>query len=237
MMPGWQQWRAASCMPDACFCEAIRDGWIRQPANTVSSLAFLAVAALVLADSRAQRLGGGREDGDARAPGAPLVFALLVIGGGSAFYHASLSFAGQFVDVFGMYLLATFIIAASLRRGRVIASGTLGAGYVAANAMLAIALFVMPSIRRQVFAALVIAGVALELRGGARGRRRLLAAVALLGAGFALWALDLTRVACAPASWAQGHAAWHVLGAAAAWQLWRYYAPAPGGVRGIAVSP
>lgn len=231
-MPPWQHWRPASCLPDACFCEAIRDGWIRQPANTLSSLAFVAVAVLVLAGASAQPRVPGPDSQDARGLAGPFVLALLVIGAGSAFYHASLSFAGQFVDVLGMYLVATFIIAVNLRRRHAIANAAVVAGYTVANALLALVLFAVPGVRRQVFAALIATGVALELRrpaGFARGRRRLLGAVALLGAGFALWVLDITRVACAPASWAQGHAAWHVLGAAAAWQLWRHYASASTG--------
>ena len=68
--------------------------WIRQPA---------AIAALVLSDASAHALLGHRQGTDSRGLTTPFVVALLVIGAGSAFYHASLSFAGQFVDVLGMY--------------------------------------------------------------------------------------------------------------------------------------
>lgn len=218
MIAPWPHWRPASCMPDACFCEAIREGWVRQPANTASSLAFVAAAVLVLRVA-------ARGDVGVRRLAAPFAIALLVIGSGSAFYHASLSFAGQFVDVFGMYLVATLMIAVNLRRRHSLPGAWLVPSYGAANALLALALYALPSIRRPVFASLIVLAVALEAwRPAARGGgRRLGAAIALLGAGFALWVLDITRVVCAPDSWLQGHAAWHVLGAAAAWQLWRYY--------------
>ena len=44
----WDSWRPATCLPDDCFCEALGEGLIRQPANTWSSFAFVAVALWVL---------------------------------------------------------------------------------------------------------------------------------------------------------------------------------------------
>ena len=39
----------ANCIPDNCFCEAIRYGeWIRQPANTWSNLFFILIAEIIL---------------------------------------------------------------------------------------------------------------------------------------------------------------------------------------------
>ena len=43
----WEGWQLATCMPDDCFCEAVRDGAVRQPSNTWSSLTFC-VAALAM---------------------------------------------------------------------------------------------------------------------------------------------------------------------------------------------
>jgi hypothetical protein len=48
------------------------------------------------------------------------------------------------------------------------------------------------------------------------------AALTLIAA-FVLWVLDLTKILCAPNSWLQGHALWHVLGALAAGFLYLYY--------------
>ncbi|MFC7597123.1 hypothetical protein ACFQU3_17530 [Terrabacter sp. GCM10028922] len=44
----------------------------------------------------------------------------------------------------------------------------------------------------------------------------------LLLTAYVLWVLDQWSILCDPASWLQGHAAWHVLGAAAGWCLARH---------------
>lgn len=89
-------------------------------------------------------------------------------------------------------------------------------------------LWFLPDARRWLFAALLVVGVGLELRLALTRRaatrpRLLLGALALMATAFALWALDETLVLCDPSSVLQGHAAWHVLGAAALVVLSRYY--------------
>ena len=218
-------------MPDHCFCEALGGGLISQPANTWSSLGFVVVAALVLWKSRT-----GFERGTApvnamtRSMAYPTVFAtaLLVIGAGSAFYHASMTFAGQFADVMGMYLLATFILLYGLGRQRAARTPVLVASYVMLNAVLAVLLLEAPGLRRYVFAVLIAFALLLEANIRRRVRvevesRYLMGAVGVLVVAFAIWAADLRRLMCFPDSLVQGHAAWHLLGAGASWLLYRYY--------------
>ncbi len=211
----WEGWRAASCVPD-CFCEAVRaESWVRQPANTLSSLAFVLVGLWAL-----------------RQPSSPspfhpyrpyFVLATLLIGLGSAFYHASLSFAGQFWDVLGMYLLAVLMLLYRLRPGRLF-----GVAYGLSVALLALALWFWPDLRRWLFAATLLGAIGLELRHLGRHRPRLrpglfLGGLALYALAFTLWALDATGALCDPRSWLQGHALWHALGALATAALLLYY--------------
>jgi hypothetical protein len=225
----WTRWRPATCMPDACFCESIRDGLIRQPANTWSCAAFVLAGAIVLL--RSFERPDPRNPNPLRANptyGALYAAALILIGLGSAFYHASLTFAGQFMDVFGMYLLGTFILLYNLSRLRPIAPSAFSAIYVILNLVLAIGLYAVPGLRRYAFAVLLIAAVWLELRVRRRSRatsdsRFLWIALIAIGAGFVIWILDITRTVCAPTGIVQGHAVWHVAGALAAWCVFRYY--------------
>lgn len=220
-------------MPDACFCEAIRDGAVRQPANTWSCVAFILVGIVMLARTVADRSQEKTASNTNLLIARPIYGvlyggALILIGIGSAFYHASLSFLGQFFDVFGMYLLGTFILLYNFSRLRPISASTIAALYVGLNGVLAVLLYTVPELRRYAFGTLLIVALGLEMRVRRRGRamadgRLLWIALAMIGAGFAIWILDVTRALCSPASVIQGHALWHLAGAAAAWFLYRYY--------------
>ena len=219
-------WRAASCMPGHCFCEAVRASGVRQPANTWSSLAFVVAGFWMLGSG-----GGDRSNLLSRRPVYRIVFgtAVVLIGYGSAFYHATLSFAGQFADVFGMYLLAVFIVLYAWSRLRPMSDVAVVALYAGINTALAALLLSVPAVRRYAFGLLLLAGLALEMRvrrtrASVVDGRWLTAAVLVLAIGFTAWVLDITRVACSPGSILQGHALWHLAGAAAALLLFRYYA-------------
>jgi magnesium-transporting ATPase (P-type) len=221
----WSAWRPASCMPDGCFCEAVREGSIRQPANTASGLIFLPAAAAVLAAaSRRRRRLLPDHVGDPLVS-QPIYVLLLgavtvLIGLGTAFYHASLSFWGQTVDVLGMYLLATLLLLFSATRMWTLDRRSVGLMYVLGNAVLLAGLVAVPQARRYVFGLLVFGVIALELAARSRSRsagsrRYFMAAVGVLLAGFTAWILDITRTWCSPMSYIQGHAFWHTCGAGA----------------------
>ena len=220
-------------MPSSCFCEAIRGGAVKQPANAVSSLAFVIVAVLVL--RRALNDRARSSDGQiARFHtniAYPLVFAaaLTFVGLGSAYFHATLSFNGQFLDVLGMYLIATFALIYSIDRLRGIPTGMMIVLFAALNTLLAALLYWVPVARRFLFAILVIGIIIVELiikqrRSEPSSNRYILRAIAVMTIAFAIWITDYTRLLCDPSSIIQGHAIWHVLGAIASWQLYLHYA-------------
>lgn len=228
----WDQWQAATCRPDHCFCEAIRDGPVRQPANAWSSLAFVAAAILIVMRARADRRDRSGVPVNAMTTGtawpAVYVVALVVTGLGSAFFHASLTLVGQFLDVLGMYLIATFILLYNVGRLRPISQVVTVVSYLSLNIVLAGLLLEVPTLRRYLFAVVLTAAVALELTIRARRtpvieRRFFVGALIVIVVAFAIWVLDITKVACDPGSVLQGHALWHVLGAVASWLLYRYY--------------
>ncbi len=219
----WSGWRQATCMPDACFCEAPRDSAVRQPANAWSSLAFCTAGFLALVFLPMRE----------NSPAWPrLLFALatVLIGLGSAFFHASLTFIGQTFDVLGMYVLGTLLLLLSVSKRQRLSPLIAIVIYVAGNAALLALLVLVPELRRYVFAALILAVLILERRALAtkpqRGESRfLIGSLAAIAVAFGFWIADITHGLCDPSSWAQGHAVWHLLGAGASILVFRYLEP------------
>lgn len=220
----WETWKPATCWPDSCFCEGLRDGLIRQPANTWSSLAFCVggvVMAMELLRRRESRGLGTTEAGC-------FALASVLVGLGSAFYHASLTFIGQWIDVQGMYLLVLAALAVNVDALRPGEPRRFLAIYLGVNVTLGVLLVVVPVLRRYAFAGAILAVILTEALLRKRGLRDwklapLGAAAGLMALAFSIWILDTTHVLCAPESLLQGHAVWHVLGAISTFFLWRYF--------------
>lgn len=221
----WTNWKPATCMPEACFCEALRPGTIAQPANTWSSLGFVVVGLLLLCGRSATH----DTKNFTAMHGLVYAGATIFIGLGSTFYHASLTFIGQFFDVMGMYLLGSFILLYNLAQVRALSARRFVIAYLFLNSVLAVLLLTLPELRRYLFAVLIVLALfwAYHPRRVAisvSARKYLAAALTTLLLAFAFFLLDLTKIFCSPESWLQGHALWHLGGALSAWLLYQSYA-------------
>jgi hypothetical protein len=225
----WSSWKPASCMPANCFCEAIHRGTVAQPANTWSSFGFVLIGLLVIGQSEEDvRL---RKTNLIRSQRAyPRLFgaALILVGLGSAFYHASLTFVGQFFDVMGMYLIASFIILYNHSRLSPLTGRSFVIYYLLINFILAVILIQYPALRRYIFGFMILAALVPEYRLRSKktvmiNSRFLQAAWGTLFLAFVIWTLDITKILCHPTSWLQGHALWHLLGAIAGGFLYLYF--------------
>jgi hypothetical protein len=215
------------------FCEAARAGWIRQPANTWSNLGFV-VAGLSVAWYAGVRARLGVTLG--AHPGLATAYAVLVVllGPGSMAMHATQTDLGGHLDLLSMYLIASFAAAYALmrlvRQGAVfffqvfllmVAAcelvGTIDADvpvvHVAGN--LAFGALLVTAIAVEVVLWRRADGTRTDLRWGA-------GAVGSMALAFTIWNLAQGPW-CDPTSWLQGHAAWHLLCAVAAYLLFRLY--------------
>jgi len=214
------------------FCEAAGDGWVKQPANSWSNLAFV-VAGLAIG------WRAGRPDGRfAATPRLTTAYAIAVtlLGPASMAMHATQSDLGGRLDLFSMYLLAGFAFSYALMRVRRAGMGTFAFSYAAcliAGEVVENLDWSVPVVHNGAdlaFAVMLIGAVTLEgvliaRRDSLRDTRFGYAAVATLLLAFGIWNLAQTgRIWCQPASLLQGHAAWHTLDAVAAYLLYRYWA-------------
>ena len=219
--------RPATCVTEGCFCEAPLGGLLAQPVDAITSLAFIVLGAWTLGARRGQPGPGTLEH--RLVPIAGVI--LIIIGFGSFVYHATLSYVGQFLDVFGMYLLGTFLILGALYRSGKVSFRLAAATFLEVNLVLAVVQYAVPDARRVLFAFLLIPGLVLESLPSTTGpatsgwRLRYLApAFGLLVVAFAFWLVDQAGVVCDPAALWQGHGLWHLLTAIAAYLLVVHYA-------------
>ena len=159
---------------------------------------------------------------------------VVLLGPASAAMHATQSEWGGHLDMLSMYLVAGFAASWAwtrwTRRG-IRAFATAYAGCVLACVLIGLWPHPVPVVNyagNLAFGALLVAAVVLEVRLWRRGETAttFLYGVVALGSmlvAFGIWLLS-TNGWCDPESIWQGHAAWHLLCAVAAYWLYRLYA-------------
>ncbi len=226
-------WLGADVGRGANFCEAARDGWVKQPANTLSNLGFVVAGLAVGWRARSQEYLG---DTLPRFSGLATGYACMVVllGPASAAMHATQSSLGGLLDMTAMYLVASFAAAYAVTRWWRRDSMFMWQVFfllVAACELIGRWDREIPVVHRAgnaAFALLLVVAVAVEtmLRRGGHARTELRYGVAALMSmlvAFVIWNLS-QHGWCDPDSLVQGHAAWHLLGAVAAYLLFRFYA-------------
>ncbi len=217
----------------ANFCEAARSGLVKQPANTWSNLGFV-FAGLAIG------WRAGRASGMPRAMATTYGVLVVLLGPGSAAMHATQSACGGHLDLLSMFLLASFAAAWALARKCAPGhhGGVWALLFVTFLICCELASWLVGSVPvflhagNAAFAALLLVAVIGEI--SLRRRTEIRYGVAALGTmlvAFAIWNAS-QHGWCDPHSLWQGHAAWHLLGAVAAWFLFLLYASepdAPGG--------
>jgi predicted membrane channel-forming protein YqfA (hemolysin III family) len=223
----WTTWRNATCLPE-CWCEAARTGsWILEPVNTWTNLVFI-VAGLVFI-FRAEALTTNKNQLSSRVTFPRLYgFALIFLGLGSFFYHASQTFAGQWFDVFGMYLVSMFYISYNLFRiGRLHEKSFLYF-YFGSCVLLGFVIYFFPESRRWLFGVSIaftfLQSIWIQKRLRSMiNSKYLFGAVAAYALAQSTWVLDKNRIWCDPNGWMNGHGIWHLFTGVAAVLIYFYF--------------
>ena len=210
-----------AAVPSSVDCEAANGGWLSQPANAVSSLAYVVAGLWVVI------WGGRRADVDWRlAVGYGL--AVFLTGLGSADFHGPHSSVVSFVHDWGLSAPLLFIVVFDVATIFNWERAWQWATYLAAVVTVGVVLLVAPTLGVLLAGLVALAMVVAEGSVLVTGRRcwwrpgaspeavaYSMAAIALL-VGVALYLPSRTdSVLCDPDWLLQGHAAWHVLTALA----------------------
>ncbi len=213
------------------FCEARLPGPVAEPANTWSSLGYILVGVWLFA----------RRGAASRAPLATVAIAEIGIGVGSIALHGTGTFAGEVLDLTGMFFLSACLFALGVGRLLRLSDRAIAGLWGLAVAVPLALLAVVHGSGIGSFAVLLAAGIVAELvlyrRDHTVGFRRFVQALGIFGVAFAFWILDMTRVACLPDNHVfTGHAVWHLLNAWSIERLYAFYRESLG-VPGTALRP
>jgi hypothetical protein len=152
-IPGLEE--PAVCMPANCFCEKIHEDIIKQPMNSYSSFIFILFGILIILKfNKSNNSNSVKPFYSSLSYRFLYVLSLFLIGIGSFYYHSQLNFWGQFADVSGMNLLASFLLVYHLKRKNFISNFIIY--YFFINLFLAYFLFSYPFLRRYLFGFLLV---------------------------------------------------------------------------------
>lgn len=193
-------------------CEFVGGGWLAQPANALSSLAYSVVGFLLVPWALSP---GGRE----RVIRILTVAGLVATGLGSFMYHGSQGPGSQLSHDLSFLLVLVILSVANLGAGmswsdRAVASTILGVG-----GAFTLLLVVAPSATNVAAAGAIVllgTGDVSVHRLGARRMPWYAVAVGCIIVAVPIYVLSRSGAWwCDPESLLQGHAAWHALGAVA----------------------
>ena len=208
----WHSWAEQLGAPNIKWCEPTVCGFISEPANTWSNLAYLVVAGICFAVWLRNRNPTARWI-------APAIF---IMGAGSFIYHMSNNRVTQLVDFIGMFFWIFLLVAIDVRRfGWLARRGAqllywllvIGASF-GIWGLYAIG-FPFQSVIGILAGVLIVMEIWLRLRAGPGkfSMRWFFIALGLLGVAEAFSLMDINRIWCNPENaFLHGHVLWHLIG-------------------------
>ena len=213
----WESFEPATLMT----CEEVVAGWIGQPLNTYSNIAYFIVALILWRRSRGFT---------ARTHEKPIAALCLFIGIASTLAHASLARVFAIMDFTAIFVLFMYVCTGNLADVYGWTRGRRHGVAVALSLLSIVPQIVNPFAGIGVFTAYLLGALGSEWLALKRLKlskveyRHLVTSLACLGIGLVCFLLDSRRVICTPEnhSW-QLHSVWHILAAFSIYFIARYF--------------
>lgn len=217
------------------FCEADREGLIKQPVNTWSNLAFI-ICGLYIGFRLSRGIYNPNKNSLTQTIFYGAFFSSLVVylGPGSMAMHATTTAVGGFLDMLSMYLIAAFLVAYAAERFFKLTPFYFSLIFVSVVSFCVWANFqnvhfIFDFFGNTVFAFFVSSAILLEalniyVRKMQHEKRWAFLSFGALLLALFIWNLWQNETAlCEPYSLIQGHGIWHILNAVSLYFLFRYY--------------
>lgn len=200
------------------FAEDNICGWVAQPANTWSNLAYIIFALVMVWEIQKFKIL------NRIMWGFPITSAL--IGLTSGFYHASATFIGQFFDFAAIYVFGAYLIYLALNR-RNIRQKYLLTGLGVMIVILLLTLWFLPFLRIYIAFGMLFVLLYVEFTNKVKPAtyRNLYIGLSVFALAYGIWLLDQRYI------WdidhvehfINGHAIWHVLTAVSIYFGYKHY--------------
>lgn len=188
-------------------CETIGDGFLRQPVNSVSSLAFTVVGVLIA-------ISAARAEGHERTIRVAFGILMAFTGIGSVLFHGPQAAGSHFLHDISFLATIWFLVVMNGNGAYGWWRGRGWVAWVAGTAALSVILALFPDatnyLTGAVVVALVVTDVGIQRRGGIRGAWYAAAIGSLVIAVGMMVAGTTSSPLCDPNSPVQAHAGWHV---------------------------
>lgn len=216
----WFGWQEATVR----FNEARVDGWITQPVNTWTNLAYIVVGIALLVWIL------NRQPEQRKSLILMLPIGAILVGISSFLYHASSSFFFQVFDLSSMFLLSSFLLTKCLSRNRFLSANREWIAYLVFFILsVGGVLIIRGNSGEFIFGGEVAAVLGLEaaycIRFPAQTKYRdFLIALGLFMLAWGIWLLDVNHLFFDPNNhFVQGHAIWHIVNSLCYVFLYRFY--------------
>jgi hypothetical protein len=211
----WNDLGKASCLPNNCFCEKIYFNQTAQPVNSFTNIFYLYAGMMILFSLKKWDLFS-------------IVYAYIVIllGIGSYFYHASMTFFGMYLDVFFMYVYILFLIIFLLYKTRILKKYPAIWIYSILLIFSGIFLYQSPLLRRFLFGFYVILTIFVFFKVKNQislKPKYFYIALLLFTISYGIWLLDYYKILCNPESLIQGHGIWHTIDSFVIYYLYLFF--------------